>query len=418
MNWMSRDSHRQWLLAAATDLLGFGRATPVDGGGAAWLDDDGRPRTGQPLHTWIAGRTVHAYSIGHLLGVPGCRPIATAALAGLHGPAAPLRDHAHGGWLTSAPAAGQDHPIPDEKSCYAHAFVMLAGSSAVRAGLPGADELLAEATATFERWFWDEDSGGCLDAWNRDFSALEPYRGINATMHTVEAVLAVADVTGDQVWLDRGRRMGDFLVGSAAAHGWRIPEHYDPQWRPRPDFNRDRPGDKFKPYGSTVGHGLEWSRLLLHLDAALRAAGTDPGPAYGEAAARLYDRAVKDGWASDGAPGFVYTVDWDGTPIVRDRLHWVAAEAIGAAAALYRRTRDDRYAQDYATWWDYAQQYLVDHRLGSWRHQLDPEHRPASTVWAGKPDIYHALQAILTPLVPLTPSMASAIAAGSVGLPG
>ena len=44
------------------------------------------------------------------------------------------------------------------------------------------------------------------------------------------------------------------------------------------------------------------------------------------------DRAVRDGWAVDGAPGFAYTTDWAGAPVVRTRMHWVAAEAIGAAA--------------------------------------------------------------------------------------
>ena len=47
-----------------------------------------------------------------------------------------------------------------------------------------------------------------------------------------------------------------------------------------------------------------------------------------------FDRAVADGWDVDGAPGFVYTTDWSGRPVVSQRMHWVAAEAISAAAAL------------------------------------------------------------------------------------
>ena len=90
-------------------------------------------------------------------------------------------------------------------------------------------------------------------------------------------------------------------------------------------------GPPFEPYGVTVGHGLEWSRLVLQV----RAARGDGAPDWMLPAAEgLFDRAVADGWDADGAEGFVYTTDWDGSPVVRDRMHWVVAEAICAAAAL------------------------------------------------------------------------------------
>jgi mannose/cellobiose epimerase-like protein (N-acyl-D-glucosamine 2-epimerase family) len=111
----------------------------------------------------------------------------------------------------------------------------------------------------------------------------------------------------------------------------------------------------------------------------------------------------------DGADGFVYTTDWDGTPVVRDRLHWVLAEAIAAAAALRARTGDDRYAELAASWWGYAERYLFDRTYGSWHHQLDADNHAIDTVWPGKPDLYHAVQATVIPRLPLAPSMATAI---------
>jgi sulfoquinovose isomerase len=101
------------------------------------------------------------------------------------------------------------------------------------------------------------------------------------------------------------------------------------------------------------------------------------------------------------AEGFVYTVDWDGTPVVRDRLHWVLAEAIAAAAALGRLTGDPQYERWYRIWWDHAAALFLDPVGGSWRHELDPQNRPAATVWSGKPDVYHALQTTITPVLPL-----------------
>ncbi|MCL1800942.1 MAG: AGE family epimerase/isomerase, partial [Promicromonosporaceae bacterium] len=106
--------------------------------------------------------------------------------------------------------------------------------------------------------------------------------------------------------------------------------------------------------------------------------------------------------------------DWDGTPVVRTRMHWVLAEAFAVAAALYRRTGEARYAELAQIWWRYAEQYLIDHELGSWRHELDESNNPAAAVWPGKPDIYHALQATLIPRLPLAPMLAKALSNGTL----
>ena len=68
----------------------------------------------------------------------------------------------------------------------------------------------------------------------------------------------------------------------------------------------------------------------------------------------LFDRAVIDGWAVDGAPGFVYTTDWSGQPVVRQRMYWVLAEAIAAAAALHQHIGSGRYLDLADEWWQYA----------------------------------------------------------------
>jgi mannose/cellobiose epimerase-like protein (N-acyl-D-glucosamine 2-epimerase family) len=249
-------------------------------------------------------------------------------------------------------------------------------------------------------------AGMFVDSWNRDFTRLNDYRGVNANMHAVEALLAAADVTGDHGLRDRAldiaRRVA---LEFAEPQAWRIPEHFDSHWRAELDHNRDRPDDQFQPYGATVGHGLEWSRLLLHVEASL----ADPPDWLLSAAEGLFDRAVADGWAVDGADGFIYTTDWDGTPVVRDRMHWVVAEAIAAAAALRARTGNDRFAGLAATWWAYAERYLFDRTYGSWHHQLDATNHVIETVWPGKPDLYHAVQATLIPRLPLAPSMATAL---------
>ena len=381
-------------------LLDFGRHFPHPLGGAAWLDATGQPDLSRPVYTYITARMLHVYALGHLLGRSGDADLAAQALAGLAGR---LRDEASGGWFSSVDDVGES---PDEKACYTHAFVVLGASSAAVAGLPGASDLLSEAIGVWHKRFFDAESGMFVDSWNRDFTELADYRGVNANMHGVESLLAAADVTDDHALRERALAISRRVaLEFAQPQSWRIPEHFDPHWRPKLQHHQDRPDDPFQPYGATVGHGLEWSRLLLHLEASL----ADPPDWLLPAAEALFDRAVADGWAVDGADGFVYTTDWNGRPIVRDRMAWVVAEAISAAAALRIRTGDDRYADLLGTWWEYAERTLFDRTYGSWYQQLDANNHVIETVWPGKSDLYHAVQATLIPQLPLAPTLATAL---------
>lgn len=313
----------------------------------------------------------------------------------------PLADERYGGWRAAVPGE-------DAKLGYGHAFVILAGSSATAAGVDGGEELLAAAIAAMDRHFWVDDDGMVVDRWDRGWSDLDPYRGVNANMHAVEAFLAAGDVIGDPTWHERAARISARVVGWARANHWRVPEHFDDRWQLRLEHNRDRPADPFQPYGATVGHGLEWARLLVAVDGTL---GVAAPAGLVDAAVALADRAVEDGWAADGETGFVYTTDWAGRPVVRSRMHWVAAEAVATADVLHRATGDERWSRAATDWWQWIDEHLVDHERGSWRHELDERNRPASEVWPGKPDVYHAYQAALLPELPVVPAFASALAA-------
>lgn len=404
MTWLDDLALRGRLAGEYDRLTGFGTTLVHPAGGAAWLDDTGRPDLARGVLTWITCRMLHVHAIAALTGRPGSRDLAQRLLDGLAGP---LRDTEHDGWFHRLDADGRPD-LSAGKSCYDHAFVLLGTSSAVLADLDGAADLLAAASAVFLDRFWDDEAGRCRDEWSADWSHLEPYRGLNANMHAVEAMLAVADTTGDLAWRHRAARVADLVVDLAERYDGRLPEHFDPAWTPLPDLNAERPADPFKPYGATVGHGLEWSRLLLTLDAVA------PDERLLPTAELLFERAVADGWAVDGAPGFVYTTDWSGTPVVRDRMHWVLAEALAAAAALRQRTGDERYAGLFAQWWAHAEEAFVDRAQGSWHHQLDPRNRPAAGVWPGKPDLYHAVQATLLPRLPLAPTLTRAIRDGAL----
>ncbi len=442
--------NKEFLASEARKLLEFGRKYPSPGGGSYYLGSDGTPMKEKNRETWITSRMVHVYSIGAMLGFKGAAEFAVAGLQGLL--KGELRDSKNGGWFAGV---SEDKSLPN-KQCYAHAFVILAASSALLAGRAvkkvGEDvssekqtsklevsalALLQDALQLFDTYFWNEEEGMTCDTWDTAFSELDDYRGLNANMHTVEAFLAAADALGEEKYRVRAGRIIDRVLKFADEFDYRIPEHYTREWVPVPDMNRDRPDDPFKPYGATPGHGIEWARLIaqwavstyfvrnnedeinpdlqlkyLQSDTQLHLRDLSDRPNYErflQAACKLYERAVSDGWNADGEPGIVYTTDWDGKPVVRDRMHWTLAEAINTSAVLYRLTGNEKYAADYAAFMQYLDEKVLDHEKGSWFHQLDETNRLKETVWPGKPDIYHAFQAMLIPYARPELSIAAAV---------
>ncbi|MCR5473570.1 MAG: AGE family epimerase/isomerase [Lachnospiraceae bacterium] len=373
------------------DLLSFGHGFASPEGGAYYLGDDGSPWRDRPRETWITCRMAHVYSMGELLGHKDSRQLVDSAIKGLFGE---LHDDENGGWYAGV---NTDGTIIPGKQCYAHAFVILAACSASLIQADGADELLKEALQTYDRYFWDEENGLAVDTWNTEFTELSDYRGINANMHTVEAFLAAADVLHDERYRIRAGRIIDHVIKWAEENSWRIPEHFTKDWKADLMQSKDKPDDPFKPFGATPGHGIEWARLICQY--ALSALGGDKEKItqYTSAAQHLYDRAVKDAWNADGAPGICYTTDWDGKPLVHDRMHWTLAEAVNTSAVLNRITGSDRYAADFAAFMEYLDDKVLDHKNGSWFHQLDRDNKLKGTVWPGKSDLYHAVQATLIP---------------------
>ena len=383
--------NKAFLKSLTDDLLRFGQQFPSPGGSSYYLGDDGTPWKDRPRETFITCRMAHVYSIGTFLAFPGCGELADVALKGLRGE---LKDKEHGGWYSGIAADGT--PLAG-KQCYTHAFVILAASSALVAGREGAKELLEEALEVYDRFFWNEEDGLACDFWNTEFTVMDDYRGLNANMHSVEAFLAAADVMDNQKYRTRCKRIIDSVIGWAREEHWRIPEHYSKDWVPLPELHHDRPADPFKPYGATPGHGMEWSRLITQWALSTYGDANAPDSGYIEASEQLFLRAVEDAWNVDGAPGFVYTTDWEGRPVVHDRMHWVLAEAINTAAILYRITKKTEYADYYAEFMKYLDEKVVDHVRGSWYHQMDEKNHVTGTVWPGKNDLYHAFQATLIP---------------------
>ena len=378
-------------------VLEFAERSALPDGGFGWLNGDGSVDETRDLELWLNARMTYVFSLASLLD-GRTHPLAAHGVRAL---TELFADKEHGGWFEAITPAHE--PSTTTKSCYPHAFVVLASATGTTAGIPGAGPLLESALDVHAHRFWDESAGRCRESWSADWSKPETYRGANSNMHTVEAYLVAADTTGDPVWLERALSICDRIInGAARTNAWRIPEHYDAEWNVILDYNSDAPADPFRPYGSTPGHGLEWARLLLELEAAL----DDPPSWMVDAAVSLFDTAVRDGSVGDT---LVYTTDWDGKPVVRERFHWVMAEAVAAADALARRTNGSIGPAEENRWHRAIDTYFVDAATGSWHHELDDDLRVSTRTWPGQPDAYHIVNAMLLPDAPLAPSLAQAL---------
>lgn len=186
----------RWLLGEARRVIRFAQAARHPAGGFGWLSGDGRLLPDVPRQTYISARMTHVLALGQLLGEPGCAPLVEHGIDALTGL---LADPEHGGWLAAIDGAAGG----SVKSAYTQAFVVLAASSAWGAGHDRARPLLERALAVTLERFWDEAAGLVVDERSADWAVIDPYRGANANMHMVEAMLAAADATGDGAWRER-----------------------------------------------------------------------------------------------------------------------------------------------------------------------------------------------------------------------
>ncbi|BCP54264.1 hypothetical protein K32_28810 [Kaistia sp. 32K] len=402
--WLGLPSHCDWLDDQFNRLIRFLNGAKLEAGGFGYLLEDGTSDLTRPRELYLTCRKTHVAALAHLRGIPGTGPLVDHGIEALLGI---FHDKVNDGWFSALSPTGG--PLPGRKEAYGHAFVLLAGSSATEAGRPRGRELFDKAEAVFLKYFWDEEAGMSRESFADDFSDSEDYRGANSNMHLVEACLAAGDTSGDPAWYNRALSMADRLInGAAREHNWFLPEHFDTSWKPVPEYNTDDRAHPFRPYGSTVGHWLEWSRLLLHVEASLE----NPPAWLREASIALFNHAIQYGWAVDGHDGFVYTTDFDGNVVTEVRMHWALCEGIAAAALLGTVTEEPLYEYWYRKLWDHAAEHFVEAERGTWKHQLAADLTEAGTVWPGRPDVYHVVNALLLPQLPASPSAAPALARG------
>jgi mannose/cellobiose epimerase-like protein (N-acyl-D-glucosamine 2-epimerase family) len=241
-----------------------------------------------------------------------------------------------------------------------------------------------------EQRFWEPAHGLYADEATPDWQ-VGPYRGQNANMHACEAMLAAHAATGEPRYLDRALTLATSITQRQALQaGGLVWEHYNTDWTPDWDYNRDDKTNIFRPWGFQTGHLTEWAKLLLMLERRLGTAA--PDWLY-PTACHFFDTAMKHGW-DEVYGGLVYGFAPDGEVCDGDKYFWVQAESLAAAAWLAVRSGDDAYWQWYDRLWAYAWQHFVDHEHGAWYRILAPDNSKVTDEKspAGKTD-YHTMGA-------------------------
>ncbi len=398
--WLSRPYHRQWLRDQAEALFDFyGNRSFNPAGGFFDLDPTGKPAkpVNQVRGIHSTARMVHCFAIASLLGRPGSDPIVDHGMTYLWNN---HRDAQRGGYFWAVDDDGASDN--GRKQGYGHAFVLLAASSAKLAGHPLADRMIADITEVLNTRFWNARHGAIEEEFNADWSVISPYHGQNSNMHLTEALMAAFEATGDREYLNKAEQIADLIIRrSAGANGFRVAEHFDADWKVDHGYNGD---PMFRPAGTTPGHALEWSRLVLQLWAL----GGKQHAWMPDASEALFREAVTLGWDAQRG-GLYYTLDWNNVPDQRHKLWWPMAEGVGAAAFLLAHKPSDFHETWYRKLWDTIARHHIDQTNGAWHEQLTEDMQPAYSLFAGKADIYHALQACLIPLYPAEGSLTKGI---------
>jgi mannose/cellobiose epimerase-like protein (N-acyl-D-glucosamine 2-epimerase family) len=337
------------------------------GGFVSQVLADGTRQDGGTRHLVASARFVVQFALGVLYGA-GTRP-AEAAAEALEFLTRAHRDRRHGGyhWVLRVTGGGIEVADP-RKEAYGHAFVLLAGATATRAGVPGGRELLDEAREVCEEKLL---CGGHLavNTASPDWAEVSPYRGQNANMHLCEAFLAAYEATGDRRDLQHAYRIADTLARRIPTGiGGFVWENYREDWTPDWTGSRRGTGSVESAFGISPGHQVEWAKLLGIL------ARHHPAEWLLPQAVHLHRLAWDHGWLPAHG-GFASGLRRDLTVSHAAPAYWAPAEAIGAAAVLLERTGDEGYRPFSDRAWEHALTHLADHEHGGWF--VAPEPRAA-----------------------------------------
>jgi mannose/cellobiose epimerase-like protein (N-acyl-D-glucosamine 2-epimerase family) len=388
-----------WVSSLGRQTLSFWAKFAPQGPGQGYLvqlNGNGDPY-GTTQHLVASSRFVVNFSTG--AGVFQSDSLRAHAQNALQFLRAAHHDPDYGGYYW---AVGDGGRFDDRKILYGHAFVLLAAANAVKAGLDGGDELLADITQILGQRFSTDQALAAPNYTSRDWNVPSTMRGQNPNMHLCEALIAAFEATGDQAHLRQAAGIATLLTQDLAqpTPSGVVWENFDQDWRPVSSAAAGQPDGSAMESRFNVlpGHQAEWAKLLGILF-------RHTGQSWLIGRARELYEAAWAGWDRVNQ-GFYVALRDDQQPLAADaadaprqafgalKSYWSPPEAIGAAAVLESLTGETRYATDRQLLWQYCRTHMIDEDRGGWfkvpAAGRKPDNAPKGDMY--DPD-YHALGA-------------------------
>ena len=279
-------------------------------------------------------------------------------------------------------------PLDMTQQAYGYAFVLLAYSALQQHKVCDTLPQMQRTFELLEQRFWQTDYGLYADELSTE-GVLSEYRGQNSNMHLCEAMLAAFEASDNQQYLSRASLLAENITQRQAdlTNGL-IWEHYQVDFQPDWNYNKNDPKNLYRPWGFQPGHQTEWAKLLLVLYRHTQESNLL------EKAQFLFDNAYMKSWDKENG-GLIYGFDPEGKWCDDDKYFWVQAESFAAAAILYQVTNKQQYLNAYQDLWQYSWRHFVDHKYGAWFRVLkrNNSHYSDEKSSAGAKCDYHTLGA-------------------------
>jgi len=329
-----------------------------------------KPRRQVPIRLLVQARQIFVYAVAaRRQWHPGAKQLVERAFAAMKRDY--FRPDGRDGWAFSIARDGS--VVDPTRDLYAHAFVLLAVASYVRA--TGEKEALAVAQDTIA--FVDREmtaplGGGYLES----LPSREGPRRQNPHMHLFEAMLALWECSGDRRFLERGEQLFDLLLTRFFQDRQGVLlEYFDSALRP------------LTGAGATVepGHHFEWCWLLRRYESA------SGDGRVGSVLERLYAHAGRAGFDTDGL--LVDEVRPDGAIAKASRRLWPMTEAIKCDLAEARRGRMGAMERATTSTQALHRHFLAPAPHGGWVDRLEPDGTPLGDFMPAT-SLYHLAGAV------------------------
>ncbi|KGA97798.1 N-acyl-D-glucosamine 2-epimerase [Alkalihalobacillus alcalophilus ATCC 27647 = CGMCC 1.3604] len=270
-------------------------------------------------------------------------------------------DQEHGGIYWMLDYKGQ--PSEDRKHIYNQSFGIYGLTEYYMATKNKESLKLAiDLYQLIEKYAYDQENKGYLEAFTRDWKADEDLRlsgkdlntakSMNTHLHILEAYTNLYRVWKDEAFKEKLIELIDVTLEHIVSDQYQFKLFFDEEWNSKSDV-------------ISYGHDIEGS-WLLH-EAAEVVGDEQLIHKVEEVAIKMAKKVLEDGIDQDGS----VMNELDGDHLDKDKVWWVQAEAVVGFFNAYQLTADQAYLDAVDQLWTFTKTYIIDQKSGEWFWKRD-----------------------------------------------